>query len=73
MPYLMRLNRDVDDFKLGSGEEGDVTLTCPHCGETMTWFFGAPSMGSAIQGAYEHLDKAHPEPAKAPATQGATP
>jgi hypothetical protein len=61
MPYLMRLNRDVDDFKLGADEEGDITLTCPRCGETLMWLFGAPSMGSAIQGAYEHMDKDHPE------------
>lgn len=69
MPYLMRLNRDVDDFKLGIDDEGDVTLTCPHgdCGVIAAFVFGVPSMGDAIQAAYEHLDEDHPEIAKAPA------
>jgi hypothetical protein len=63
MPHLMRLNRDVDDFNLDAGEEGDIILRCGRdgCKATQTWLFGPPTMGDAIAAAYQHLDEAHPE------------
>jgi hypothetical protein len=59
----MRLNRDVDDFKLDTGEEGDIILRCGKdgCESVYSWWFGAPTIGEAIAVAYKHLDEAHPE------------
>jgi hypothetical protein len=61
MPHLMRLNRDVDDFKLTTGDEGDIVLRCGQegCTASRVYLFGPPDMGTLIADAYEHLDEAH--------------
>ena len=65
MGHLMRLNRDVDDFRVELDEdgEGDITLRCTKegCPGKRLYLFGYPTMGELIADAYEHLDDAHPE------------
>ena len=62
MPHLMRLNQDVDDFKVTTDEEGDVILRCGRegCKGSRHYLFGFPTMGDLIADAYKHLDEAHP-------------
>jgi hypothetical protein len=62
MPHLMRLNRDVDDFRVTTDEEGDIVLRCGHegCEASRSYLFGWPDMGTLIADAYKHLDEAHP-------------
>ncbi len=62
MTHLMRLNRDVDDFKVTVDEEGDVVLRCSKegCPASRAYLFGSPDMGALIADAYKHLDEAHP-------------
>jgi hypothetical protein len=62
MPHLMRLNQDVDDFKVTVDDESDIVLSCGRegCGESWAYLFGWPDMGTLIADAYRHLDEAHP-------------
>lgn len=63
MPHLMRLNRDVDSFRLETDEEGDIILRCGEAGCTGSrrYLFGPPTLGDVIADAYKHLDSEHTE------------
>lgn len=58
----MRLVRDVDDFQVGTGEDGDVVLRCPSGDGTRTyWTDNEVTLGKLIGDAYGHIDMAHRE------------
>ena len=63
MGYQMRLNQDVDGFRLTTDEEGDIVMRCPRegCTGTRAYLFGLPDLGTLIGDAYRHLDEKHGE------------